>query len=226
MKITEGSRMLPYSSNTENKNGKNAKTGENGFSEALNRAVGAYKEENAAGLFSESCGNKSVSEELSMLEYEDHIYGIISKMPKCNKRMREDTVIISDEGFKAMKSDPEYEKWVLDRIRASFGSGGFLYGKRDKIYNVMFIGADKDEFRSESLGGELSYPSAEELRRFRMQRKLKAEKLARYRKALEESSIKKADKELDHIKGIYKDYLYAQKNISAVVNMHRYFLQS
>lgn len=168
--------------------------------------------------------NNGISaEDMTMEEYKLYIYCKISKMPKSNSRRRDNMVIISDAGYEAMKNDPEYEKWALEQIRASFAGGGNCCGKNGRIHSVQYIGGSKEDCRYESWnsGGEVSEPSKEETRRFKLRQKAKIKKRARYRRVLRENSLARRQAELDHIRGIYKDHLYKKKNICAEISMSK-----
>lgn len=164
----------------------------------------------------------SSSADMSMTEYQLYIESKISKiMSGSNRRGGYTAVFISDEGYAAMKNDPEYEKWVLDLIKQSAHQNSFAYGKDEKHYSAHFIGASKEETRSEYWSDiptttvTVEERRAMERKRFYALQKYRTQKLARYRKALRENSIKKAELEDEHIKGIFRDYLYEKKNICA-----------
>ena len=58
---------------------------------------------------------------MSMAEYKLYIYDKISALPVHSSNVQDSiSVHISDEGFEAMKNDPEYERWVLDCLKANF----------------------------------------------------------------------------------------------------------
>ncbi len=62
------------------------------------------------------------AKELTLEEYKEYIHDRISQIPVSPSQMDSSfSVHISDEGFEAMKADPEYEKWVLDTLKRSFG---------------------------------------------------------------------------------------------------------
>lgn len=87
----------------------------------------------------------------TMTEYKAVIFGKISQLPVHPSRMMDSvSVRISEAGFEAMKNDPEYEEWVLNQLRESFmssGSQSVLCGGDRRVY---YIGAAKEEYRSES----------------------------------------------------------------------------
>ncbi len=93
-----------------------------------------------------SAGNGS-----TMAEYKASIFDKISQLPVHPSHMVDSvSVHISEAGFEAMKNDPEYEEWVLNQLRESFmssGSQSVLCGGDRRVY---YIGAAKEEYRSES----------------------------------------------------------------------------
>ena len=63
-----------------------------------------------------------VPKEMPLEKYKQYIYDQISQIPIHPSQMTSSfSVHISDAGFEAMKADPEYEKWVLDRLKYDFG---------------------------------------------------------------------------------------------------------
>lgn len=179
-----------------------------------------------ADSFVLSSAGETQSEDMSMDEYKLYIYQKIMKMPKCNSRRRDNAVFITDEGYAAMKNDPAYEKWALEKIRASFRDGGCSFGGKERVHSVQIIGASEDDCRYErwSSGGDVLEPSKEELKRVRLKRKAKAEKHIRYVRVMRENSIKRYEKEMDHIRGIYEDYLHEQKNVCAAMSNSKFML--
>ncbi|MCX4256689.1 MAG: hypothetical protein OSJ54_07150 [Oscillospiraceae bacterium] len=165
---------------------------------------------------------KSSAADMSMTEYQLYINSKISKiMSGSHQRGGYTAVFISDEGYAAMKNDPEYEKWVLDLIKQSSYQNGFMHGRDEKHYSAHFVGASKEETHSEYWSDiptttvTVEERRAMERKRFYALQKYRTQKLARYRKALRENSIKKAELEEEHIKGIFRDHLYEKKNICA-----------
>lgn len=88
-------------------------------------------------------------EELSMDEYKTYIYFKISQMQRQSpqKLQRKNFVLadISDEGFEKMKSDPEYESWVLNKIKTCLNYEN-TWEKRDGTnYFILSFGEEKDD---------------------------------------------------------------------------------
>ena len=96
-------------------------------------------------------GLKKISpQEMTLDEYKDYIEGQLQNIPRNITRYRDDvTVVISEAGFAAMQSDPDYEAWVLDSVREELSFPDYLccypgtYGR----YDVMQFGANKEDFR-------------------------------------------------------------------------------
>ncbi|MDE7302067.1 MAG: hypothetical protein K2N60_01965 [Oscillospiraceae bacterium] len=211
---------------------KSGKNKSSGFAETLKKeAESAAKTDR---LIMSQTGNsnteKSAAEDMSMTEYQLYIQSKISKLTSGSNRGGGYTaVFISDEGFEAMKNDPEYEKWVLDLIKS--GSYSNSYGRSgEKHYSAYFIGASKEETHSEHWSDIPTQTMTVEERRSMERRRLYAlqkyrnAKLVRYRKALRENSIKKAEIEEEHIKGIFRDHIYEKKNICAAAHVSTLFL--
>ena len=86
--------------------------------------------------------------DMTMEEYKQYIYDKIIRMPVNYSQMQDAvSIMISEEGFAAMKADPEYEKWVLDTIRrdlAAFNPWGTV---GESMYRSHYFGASKKEYR-------------------------------------------------------------------------------
>ena len=66
-------------------------------------------------------GSISQTEDMSLEEYKQSIWQKISALlMSAPSQMSSISIQISDEGFQAMKNDPEYESWVLDGLARSF----------------------------------------------------------------------------------------------------------
>lgn len=86
--------------------------------------------------------------DMTMDEYKQYIYDKIIKMPVDYSQIQDAvSITISEEGFKAMKADPEYEKWVLDTIRRDL-SAYYPWGTvGESTYRSHYFGATKKEYR-------------------------------------------------------------------------------
>lgn len=201
-----------------------AGAGTSGFSEALAAETKAAAANDRLILSAAASGSpeKTSAADMSMTEYQLYIESKISKIISGSHRRGGYTaVFISDEGYEAMKNDPEYERWVLSLIKQSASQNSCVCRNGEKHYSAHFIGASKEESHSEywsDIPTSTVTPEERrviERRRFYALQKYRTQKLARYRKALRENSIKKAELEEEHIKGIFRDHLYEKKSICA-----------
>ncbi len=92
------------------------------------------------------------TDDMSLQQYKKYISGRISAIPVDPSRALESLAVrISDEGFEAMKADPDYEKWVLEKLSTAWaqpkplGVGGYAG------YTTYSVGADEDSFRTTSV---------------------------------------------------------------------------
>lgn len=147
-----GYRSLP-------KSGRNSSKGKGGKTETFADAV----KEKAAEMTVETsvCDD---TEELSAEEYKLYIYYKISEMQRKSpqKLQRKNFVLvdISEEGFAAMKADPQYESWVLGKVRESLYYEN-KWEKRDGTnYFILSFGENEEEYSEEFwFSGELDdYP--------------------------------------------------------------------
>lgn len=174
------------------------------------------------------------ADSMNDLEYEAYINSLVDKMPRSGHSKRDDWIIISDEGYAAMKADPDYEKWVLGEIYRQVSQPMFFTGNNSKVHNTVFIGGNKDSCKFESYitsdrmtEDGFSDPTREEIRRVQKEQAKKNEKMRRYARTLRENSIEKADMEREHIRGIYRDQLHSRKNICAMLgDLEKFWLIS
>lgn len=209
------------------KSGKNKSAG---FAETLKKEAESAAKTDRLIISQTGSTDRPDTENMSMTEYQLYIQSKISKLTSGSHRRDGYTaVFISDEGFEAMKNDPEYEKWVLNLIKS--GSYSNSCGRsEEKHYSAYFIGASKEETHSEHWSDIPTQTMTVEERRSMERKRLYAlqkyrnAKLVRYRKALRENSIKKAEIEEEHIKGIFRDHIYEKKNICAAAHVSTLFL--
>ena len=97
--------------------------------------------------------SKAVStKDMTMEEYKSYIYDKISELPWHQDNICDSwSIDISDEGFKAMKEDPEYEKWVLEDLSKALSTPypGWARSIGGSRYVVAHIGASKDDCRAD-----------------------------------------------------------------------------
>lgn len=88
------------------------------------------------------------TKDMTLEEYKNYIHETISSFPLCSDRMGDCISInISENGFKAMQSDPEYEKWVLQDIQNGFSTPlpGWVRAIGGTDFVVANYGATKEE---------------------------------------------------------------------------------
>ena len=91
------------------------------------------------------------SVDMSMDEYKQYIWKKISDLPmSASTRMQSISVQITDEGFEAMKKDPEYEAWVLDSLAENFSYQNPWTAMCGGGYAVHHFGATKEQYHGES----------------------------------------------------------------------------
>lgn len=167
--------------------------------------------------------------EMSDFEYEVYIYKTVDKMYKSNDSRQNNWIIFSDKGLAAMKADPEYEKWVLREIYGAVNSAVPFMARDVKVQRDIIIRESPEEcifethVSGDGIDDGFSGPTNEEYRRIVKERKKEYEKHRKYVKLLQENAIEKADMELDHIRGIYEDFLHVRKNLCAVLDDMDYF---
>ena len=90
--------------------------------------------------------SKTVStKDMTLDEYKNYIANKISQVPVHPSRALESVSIhITDEGFKAMQNDPEYEAWVMDCFEHNFGLNDPMISVCGGYYCVYHIGATKE----------------------------------------------------------------------------------
>lgn len=98
--------------------------------------------------------------DMSLEDYKQYIQDKISNLPmSASSRMQSISVQITDEGFEAMKNDPEYEAWVLDTLAQNFRYENPWTSVCGGGYAVHHFGATKEQYHGESwypgyLGGQ------------------------------------------------------------------------
>ena len=101
---------------------------------------------------SESSATPAPSEkaDMSMEAYQQMIREKISQMPLSPTRQMEAISIqISDAAFERMKSDPDYEAWVLNDLREAFSQSNPWVAATGSGYSVFYIGETKEQCHAE-----------------------------------------------------------------------------
>lgn len=89
-------------------------------------------------------------QEMTFDDYKAYIEGELQNIPRNVTRHRDEvTVVISDAGYRAMQSDPDYEAWVLNRVCEELNFPDYLCGYPGTYgrYDVQEFGATKEDYR-------------------------------------------------------------------------------
>lgn len=95
--------------------------------------------------YDSSISNKS-KEEMTMDEYKQWVMNEMSQMPVSSwvrSTYSSGATVIKEEAFERMKSDPEYEEYVLNRVRSAYSVSSLPVGSNNVGYDV--IGASPEE---------------------------------------------------------------------------------
>ena len=95
--------------------------------------------------------NKKSTADMTMDEYKEYINDTLQSLTRDATRYQDDeTVIISNAGYEAMKADSEYEAWVIDTVQKNLSFPNYLYGwKNSARISVHQFGATKEEYRGQ-----------------------------------------------------------------------------
>lgn len=95
--------------------------------------------------YDSSISNKP-KEEMTMDEYKQWFMNEMSEMPVSSwvrSSFSSGALVIKEEAFERMKNDPEYEEYVLNRIRSMYSVSSLPIGPNNVCYEV--IGASPEE---------------------------------------------------------------------------------
>lgn len=170
-----------------------------GYTESSGNPIQAYGDnrlagtESASATFAQAMQRRGADnavvqgihspQEMTMEEYKQYIAQKIRQIPVHPSRRNEYiSVTISEEGYAAMKNDPEYEAWVLNDLRSAWVRPGFYFGSGDKVYTNIYYGATKEECHSDTWtvpSGNASDRARErrEENRRRLEKRIKKQKL-------------------------------------------------
>lgn len=119
--------------------------------------------------------------DMTLEEYTQFIYSKISELSRRNhSRGNSVFIYISQEGFRAMYEDPEYEAWVMENIRSAYGFCRFQNG-HDGYHSAHFFGATKEEYRGQSWRSGCSRCEQERRRELKLRRKKQLKALLKKR---------------------------------------------
>lgn len=122
----------------------------NSMTKMYRNFMNIYGEKKSPADFLDTLAKKQ-NGKMSMDEYKEYIYDKISKIPIHSSQSGwQWSIQITDQGFEAMKQNPEYEAEVLEAIRANFSFNDRFHSQN---YSVLRFGASKEESYGQSFGG-------------------------------------------------------------------------
>ena len=159
-----GMGINPYADSylTSVRNRRNA-TSKDTFINAMNKADGSKNSEDTSNekypgdvtiayppRTSSALNNSVVSgkskDEMSLDEYKQWVMNQISQFPVSGwvrSTFSSGAIVIKEEAFERMKNDPEYENYVLNRVRSAYSVQGLPVGSNNVGFDV--IGASPEE---------------------------------------------------------------------------------
>ncbi len=145
--------------------------------------------------------------EMSLAEYVQYINGKISELSRRSYGGHRDVFIfISEEGYRAMQNDPEYEEWVMQNIRDAYGYSVSWCGHDADYHSVHLFGATKEDYRGQSWSSGCR--KCEDKRRQELKLRRKKQLKAYLKKQQERKRLEKLRLEKLHIeKEVYKKLL-------------------
>ena len=88
--------------------------------------------------------------DISMEDYQRTIREKISRMPlSATRQMESISIQISDAAFERMKSDPDYEAWVLSDLKQALSQSNPWVPVTGGGYSVFYVGETKEQCRGE-----------------------------------------------------------------------------
>lgn len=97
--------------------------------------------------------DRSLTENMTMDEYQAYIYALINKIPYDYTRQNDTTVVsISDKGWEQMRNDPKYEAWVIGYLVEDRSIRNPFYAWGNNSGNIIseHFGASIDEHLGQS----------------------------------------------------------------------------
>ena len=101
---------------------------------------------NYSGFTYDSSISNKPKDEMTMDEYKQWFMNEMSEMPVSSwvrSSFSSGALVIKEEAFERMKNDPEYEEYVLNRIRSMYSVSSLPIGPNNVCYEV--IGASPEE---------------------------------------------------------------------------------
>lgn len=148
--------------------------------ERINRNVGkSYSE-----ILQETKENISADKDnMSLDDYKNFVTEKILQTSRHFSRFKDDiTVVLTDKTFAAMKSNPDYESWVFNRLQEELNFPDYLCfypGNNGRMETIQFGETEKD-YRGTSIGKHKNFSQSQEksyweLRLERLKKRLEAE---------------------------------------------------
>lgn len=148
--------------------------------ERINRNVGkSYSE-----ILQAAKENISADKDnMSLDDYKNFVTEKILQTSRHFSRFKDDiTVVLTDKTFAAMKSNPDYESWVFNRLQEELNFPDYLCfypGNQGRMETIQFGETEKD-YRGTSIGKQKNFPQSQEksyweLRLERLKKRLEAE---------------------------------------------------
>lgn len=232
------STVYEYSSKSTSKNTDKTSTTSNAFGNILkesavddfkmrhpDRASHVNKQVRAGKAFLEKYGlDRSMTESMTMDEYQVYIYALIDKIPYDYTRQNDTTFVsISDRGWEQMRKDPDYEAWILGYLVEDRSIRNPFYAWGNNSGNVIseHFGASIDEHLGQSfskavLKSNLSDNDDEEedwwIKRHKRMKKLLKEQVER---TMKKNAAQKAELQDEYMR---QQYLHAQRQQSFLEN--------
>lgn len=166
--------------------------------------------------------NKVSTKNMTMKQYKNYIKGKINALPvSSSQALNSVSVTITEEGFEAMKSDPEYEAWVLNSLGTDFAYNDPWSGFSGGRYVVHHFGATKEEYKGQSWsmdnGVGKSLFDADAKKSFWQKR---SESIESYLKAQELINLQQ--RRMDRIGGGFGTYPMGIYNMNLLQNLRRF----
>ena len=146
-------------------------------------------------------------QDMSQVEYIQYINSWIAELSRRNHNRNRDVFIyISEEGYRAMQNDPEYEAWVMQNIREAYGYSMSWCGHDADYHSVHLFGASKEEYRGQTWSSGCR--KCEDKRRQEQKLRRKKQLKAYLKKQQEKKRLERIRLEKLHIeKEVYKKLL-------------------
>lgn len=146
-------------------------------------------------------------QDMSPVEYIQYINSLIAEISRRSHNRNKDVFIyISEEGYRAMQNDPEYEAWVMQSIRDAYGYTMSWCGHDANYHSVHLFGATKEEYRGQTWSSGCK--KCEDKRRQEQKLRRKKQMKAYLKKQQEKKRLERIRLEKRYIeKEVYKKLL-------------------